>query len=282
MTNFERDAAALRGYVAFLRDNKKTFWIKHGTYTTTIETPHGKTKYQTTNFSDRVFIAAKMIKKDAMGTAKGREICETEHNKVNFGSADNLKPFTADRVLNIDISSAYATCLLVSGLITQRTFDYLKTLKKEERLPAVGMLARSNCTWKYTHGVCDDIVVYREPTAELFFYIIEEINYVMRSLQWELGQNFYFYWVDGVFFDWNTPKGLVSRCERILSESGYPYKYELVENFVLKKDTREVFTIEMIKNSEFKRYQFSKKNDSKEVRKYLIELAEGSQNKITL
>jgi hypothetical protein len=75
---------------------------------------------------------------------------------------------------------------------------------------------------------------------------------------------------------------LVSRCENILQESGYPYKYELVENFVLKKDTREVFTIEMIKNSEFKRYQFSKKNDSKEVRKYLIELAEGSQNKITL
>jgi hypothetical protein len=104
----------------------------------------------------------------------------------------------------------------------------------------------------------------------------------MRSLQWELGKNFYFYWVDGVFFDWDTPKGLVSRCERILWESGYPYKYEMVENFVLKKDKREVFTIEMTKNDEFKRYQFSKKNDSKEVRKYLIELAEGSQNKITL
>jgi hypothetical protein len=56
----------------------------------------------------------------------------------------------------------------------------------------------------------------------------------------------------------------------------------MVENFVLKKDKREVFTIEMTKNDEFKRYQFSKKNDSKEVRKYLIELAEGSQNKITL
>ena len=95
MTNFERDSIALKNYVAFLRDNKKTFWIKHGTYTTTIETPHGKTKYQTTNFSDRVFIAAKMIKKDAMSTAKGREICEIEHNKMNFGSADNLKPFTA-------------------------------------------------------------------------------------------------------------------------------------------------------------------------------------------
>jgi len=46
-----------------------------------------------------------------------------------------------DVIFNIDIKSAYATILKNDGLITQKTFDFINRLPKQERLTAVGMLA---------------------------------------------------------------------------------------------------------------------------------------------
>lgn len=279
MIRYERDSLALKNYVKFLRDNKKTFVVRHGTYTTTVETQHGKNKYETHQFSDRVFIAAAMIRKDVVNSEMGQRIMELPHEKINFGHHQKLEPFKADEVLNIDISGAYATCLYVNGLITNKTFKYLKKLRKEERLPSVGMLARSACLWKYDAGECVDIVVERSKTAQVFYYLIEEINYVMRSIQWELGKHFYFYWVDGVFFAKDTPKRLITNVENLLVSKNYLYKYEEVKNFKLSKNKQGVYTIDMIKNGEVKKYQFQDTNNGKEVANYLMQISNGEERK---
>lgn len=279
MIRYERDSLALKNYVKFLRDNKKTFVVRHGTYTTTVETQHGKNKYETHQFSDRVFIAAAMIRKDVVNSEMGQRIMELPHEKINFGHHQKLEPFKADEVLNIDISGAYATCLYVNGLITNKTFKYLKKLRKEERLPSVGMLARSACLWKYDAGECVDIVVERSKTAQVFYYLIEEINYVMRSIQWELGKHFYFYWVDGVFFAKDTPKKLITNVENLLVSKNYLYKYEEVKNFKLSKNKQGVYTIDMVKNGEVKKYQFQDTNNGKEVANYLMQISNGEERK---
>jgi hypothetical protein len=279
MIRYERDSLALKNYVKFLRDNKKTFVVRHGTYTTTVETQHGKNKYETHQFSDRVFIAAAMIRKDVVNSEMGQRIMELPHEKINFGHHQKLEPFKADEVLNIDISGAYATCLYVNGLITDKTFKYLKKLRKEERLPSVGMLARSACLWKYDEGECVDIVVERSKTAQVFYYLIEEINYVMRSIQWELGKHFYFYWVDGVFFAKDTPKRLITNVENLLISKNYLYKYEEVKNFKLSKNKQGVYTIDMVKNGEIKKYQFQDTNNGKEVANYLMQISNGEERK---
>jgi hypothetical protein len=279
MIRYERDSLALKNYVKFLRDNKKTFVVRHGTYTTSVETQHGKNKYETHQFSDRVFIAAAMIRKDVVNSEMGQRIMELPHEKINFGHHQKLEPFKADEVLNIDISGAYATCLYVNGLITDKTFKYLKKLRKEERLPSVGMLARSACLWKYDEGECVDIVVERSKTAQVFYYLIEEINYVMRSIQWELGKHFYFYWVDGVFFAKDTPKRLITNVENLLISKNYLYKYEEVKNFKLSKNKQGVYTIDMVKNGEIKKYQFQDTNNGKEVANYLMQISNGEERK---
>jgi hypothetical protein len=279
MIRYERDSLALKNYVKFLRDNKKTFVVRHGTYTTTVETQHGKNKYETHQFSDRVFIAAAMIRKDVVNSEMGQRIMELPHEKINFGHHQKLEPFKADEVLNIDISGAYATCLYVNGLITDKTFKYLKKLRKDERLPSVGMLAKSACLWKYDVGECVDIVVERSKTAQVFYYLIEEINYVMRSIQWELGKHFYFYWVDGVFFAKDTPKRLITNVENLLTSKNYLYKYEEVKNFKLSKNKQGVYTIDMVKNGEIKKYQFQDTNNGKEVANYLMQISNGEERK---
>lgn len=277
MLRYERDAQALRNYVKFLRDNKKTFVVRHGTYTTTIETEYGKNKYETHQFSNRVFIAAAMIKKDVINSNIGKQIIEGTHEKVNFGHKEEIVPFEAKSVLNIDISGAYATCLYVNGLITDKTFKYLKRLRKEERLPAVGMLARSACLWNYENGQCVDVSVERSKTAQVFYYLIEEINYVMRSIQWELGKHFYFYWVDGVFFSADTPKNLIKNVEKMLIRKNYLFKYEVVEDFKLAKNNKGIYTIDMVKNGEQKKYQFSTSNNGKEIAKYLMQVSDNEE-----
>lgn len=274
MIRYERDSQALKNYVKFLRENKKSFVVKHGTYTTTIETEFGKNKYETHQFSNRVFIAAAMIKKDVINSNVGHQIINDTHDKVNFGHKQELQPFELKEVFNIDISGAYATCLYVNGLITDKTYKYLKTLRKDERLPAVGMLARTACLWKYEKGQCVDIIVERSQTAQVFYYLIEEINFVMRSIQWELGKHFYFYWVDGVFFDIATPKKLIKNVENLLIRKNYQFKYEKVEDFKLTKNNKNVFTIDMVKNGEQKKYQFSDSNNGKEIAKYLMEVSD--------
>lgn len=256
--------------VSTLCRQQKSFAMKHGTYTTKIDTENGLIRFFTTNFSNRVFIASQMIKKDVVNSKKGLEIISGNFEKTNFGNRDNLQPFKAKQVLNIDISGAYGRCLYVNGLISEKTFNYLLTLKKDERLPAVGMLARSFTVFNYECGECTDIKVERSATAQVFFFLIQEIDTVMRACQWALGKHFYFYWVDGIFFSYDTPKQLISEVERILNEKGYSYKYEQVQNFKLKKKN-DLFTIEMVKNNEYKRYQFTDASIGREITKMMMD-----------
>lgn len=272
--NFQRDSIAIRNLTKLLIDNKKTFVIKHGTYTTTIETDKGKRKFQTNTFPNRVFIAAKMIRKDILNSEFGRQIMAEKHSKLNFGHHQNLQPFKAKRVLNIDISSAYATCLFANGLITENTYQYLQQLRKGERLPAIGMLARSQCVFEYDKGVCTDVRPVTADTAQIFYFLIEEISLIMESIAWILGKHYFFYWVDGVFFSENTPKNLITQVERVIQEKGYKYKYECVTDFSLKKEKDGVFRIDMTKNSEPKTYQFSGQNtDGKQILRFLTSLS---------
>jgi len=266
MTQFARQTDPIKNYITLLRNNQYDFTIRHGTYTTTIITSHGEKKFITNDYPTKVFIAGNMIKRDVKLSPYSTEILCSKHSKANFSHYQKLQPLKANRVLNIDISKAYATCLRNSGLIQPQTFDYLNTLKKEQRLPCVGFLAKSHCDWVYQKGECTDIITFQSDTAEIFFYLIHQIDQLMRSVEYILGKYFYFYWVDGVFFDYETPKHLVRQVEHLISEMGYHYKYEMVENFSLTK-AKNIFTISMIKNDIPKTYTFS---DQVEIAKQLL------------
>lgn len=249
-----------------------SFRVHHGTYSTTIETESGKIKFAGTKFSDRVFIAAKMVAKDVLNSERGPIIMQTTWPRNNFQNKDNLQPFRAKKILNIDISGAYASCLKVNELITDKTLNYLQKLKKDERLPAVGMLARTFTVFTYECGELTDVEVQRSATAQVFFFLIAEINNVMQAVEYELGKYFYFYWVDGIFFSYDTPVHIVKAVEGILSDRGYKFKYESVENFSLKRN-RDIYTISMIKNGENKTYKFTDSQIGRDITHILTERA---------
>jgi hypothetical protein len=175
-------------------------------------------------------------------------------------------------LLNIDIKGAYATCLFANGLVTQKTYEYLMKLPKDERLPCVGMLARSYIHYQYDDGQLLDVSMFRAETAEIFFYLIAQIDIIMREIKFILGNYFVFYWVDGIFFRFDTPKHIVKRVEDLLMHSGYNYRYEKIENFMYQNIDGDVRTM-FLKNGELKEMSFRSKGiKEKEINNMLADL----------
>lgn len=253
--------------------------IQHGTYTTKIIHPRGTIKFQTCSFSQKTFMAYNMIRKDIKDNPKAQEIMSNRHIKVNYSQSDELTSFQHERCLNIDIKSAYATTMLIHGLITQKTYDFICSLPKQERLVCVGMLARSYSKYTYKGKECIKVEFHREPTAQIFFFLIQEVEYVMRDCKWYLGKDYIFHWVDGVFFKPETSLKKIEEIENVFTDLGYQYKFEDVRNFAYtKKDTKIVVT--MTKNGEHKRYEFSTDDSHKEIAKQLYRSIKATTNQL--
>lgn len=232
----QRTPEAIRKQMNLMDSLGWSYVVQHGTYTTKIITPNGAMTYSTIEFSNKVFVAANMVRKDCLNTPEGQKIIHTKHSKVNYANHPTLDWYEHPWVYNIDIKGAYASCLYNNHLITEKTFLYLQNLPKEERLPAVGMLAKSHIKYFYQDKKCVKVETYRSETSELFFYLIQKIDEVMREIKWILGDYFVFYWVDGVFFKWETPEALIIKVKKFLEQEGYRYTCEDVSNFVFAKD----------------------------------------------
>jgi hypothetical protein len=268
MFTIPRNTQNVQFNIDMLNKLKVPFEVQHGTYTTSIITEHGKSKYFLNTYNTRVFRCAKMIKKDVENSPYAPAILDSKFFKTNYGLSDIKKSYFAQKVLNIDISSAYATCLFNKGLITQDTFNVLKTIPKAERLPCVGMLATSHSKFYYDDGKCVNVDMFRSPTANIFFYLIDEINYIMKNIEFMLGKKFIFYWVDGIFFDANTDKKTIQNIENYLTDLGYKYKYEDVQDFKMNVDERKL-SLRMIKNGDIKVYTVGKDNVGESIKKYI-------------
>lgn len=200
------------------------------------------------------------------------------HDTKNYNNKPRMTNYNADRVLNLDISGAYAAALMVNGLISEKTFLYLKSLRKTERLVSVGMLAKGYTEFTYEKGKCINVKAHREKTAQIFFYLIQEINYVMTDIQFFLGSDFIFYWVDGVFFKYSTPNSKIVDVENILKQSGYHYKYEDCKDFKYEVEN-DKHLVTMIKSEEYKRYEF-RDNSSRDILQAVYEQSKKTNNRL--
>ena len=270
-TRLKRTANNIQFQIDLLNEFKMPFEVQNGTYTTTIITENGKTRYMMNTYPIRVFQVANMIKRDVLNSENAKTIIEAKYFKSNFGFSDSPKAYRAKQVLNIDITSAYATCLVNNALITQKTYEALKKLPKTDRLPCVGMLATSHTKYFYEDGECTNVDSFRSHTAPVFFFIIDEINYLMQNIQFLLGDKYIFHWVDGIFFDFKTDSKIIKMIEDYLTEKGYQYKYEDVQNFKVEADDKKMI-LKMIKNGSPKQYTIGKDNVGKDLNKYLSDL----------
>lgn len=278
---FYRDSKTLKNWMDFLINMKQDFSVRSSTYSTTITLPNdNKLKFYKNKYDDRVFIANKLILKDLKGKNIDH-IINGNFKKINYDSKNGLEPFDEKNVINLDISSAYASTLLNEKLITRKTFDFLQKLKKFERLPAIGMLARKSMIFSYENGACIDTDIDLSPNAQIFYYLIEKVEEAMQEAKNIAGDYYLFHWVDGVFIDAALPAKKLKQIENVFKKRHYMYKYEIIENIRIWREEDDIW-VDMVKNGESKKFSFIDRNFQKNIQSLLEALADNYEKHASL
>jgi len=278
---FYRDGKTLKNWMDFLIETKQDFSVRSSTYSTTITLPNGnKLKFFKNKYDDHVFIANKLILKDMKTKNNIDEIVSGNHQKINYDSKNGLEPFEASNVINIDISSAYASTLANHGLITKRTFDFLQRLKKFERLPAIGMLARKSMVFTYESGKCVDTNIDLSKDAQVFYFLIQKVEEAMQQAKAIADEYYLFHWVDGIFIDGNIDKKKLLQIENVFKKCNYAIKYEQIDYLKIWREDDDIW-VDMLKNGEQKLFSFIDRNLQKNVTSLLEALADNYESKST-
>ena len=247
------------------------FQVKHSNYNTQIIGQESVIKFIQTEHSIKVFIAYNKIVADLKKSDKTVEILQGDWSTENFDSKNGLKPCSYKTVLNLDITSAYPYCLFINKLICLDTFNYLMALPKNERLPAIGMIAKKSVWIDYQKGKATTWDVKTGEYANIFFFVIQQITDLMAWAADIAGDDFLFYWVDGIFLKPTISKKKLQEITGIFAEQGYYYKYENVKNFSVVRENDKLY-INMIKNGEEKPYTMYDKNLARNFTKVLQQL----------
>lgn len=102
--------------------------------------------------------------------------------------------------LEIDINKAYYKAALNLGIITESYYNKYINLPKDVRLKLIGAIATRKQIFNYKNGKLESI---EEETNQLlrkaWFMIVNEVDSALYYFAEKLGENFIFYWVDGIY-----------------------------------------------------------------------------------
>lgn len=216
-------------YLELCKASKMPFIIEQSNYTLKIQSEFINVQFMQNMMSKRAFIAYQKIKSDISKSGLvPPEIDRRELKYYKFEIPNRLKQ-SSKTIYNIDIKSAYATVLKNHLIISPKTFAYLSSLHKQDRLASVGMLAGRKNIFEYTNG--GELKSYSKKENELanfFYFAVLQTQYIMQGIQSLLGRDFLFYWVDGVYFENENRKDEVFKY---LSEKGYKYSFDILQDF---------------------------------------------------
>ena len=123
-----------RDMLELCKISQMPYRVIKSTYTMRIESDFMNIHFVKSFMSDKAFIAAQMIKKDIKEKGILPPDIDMDGLKYfQFNQPDNLRN-APENVYNIDLKSAYANVLMNNGVISQKTFDFMKTLMKKDRL----------------------------------------------------------------------------------------------------------------------------------------------------
>jgi hypothetical protein len=152
-----------------------------------------------------------------------------QHSKINLG-----------KVINIDITAAYATTLLNKKYIDNKLFSKITALPKLERLAVIGMLATKKHIFEFKAG--EQINCSTETDAQkrnIFFEASHAVNEIMETCANIAKEDFLFFWVDGIYLKTDKYK---KEIQEYISAQNYKHKTETLNNFTAEiKENKTIF-----------------------------------------
>lgn len=193
------NATDLKATKDFLTGTRQPYVMEISNYTCKIISESLIITFMRKAQSNKVFSAAAKITKDL----QGKPIPDINPNR-NFYYDTSFKGdvFYADSVQMVDIKSAYATIMRNEGLITEKTYQYVNSLPKADRLAAIGMIASRKDIFHITaDGKTKQMPPRISELAPFFFYCVQKTDDIIQCIKNQiLYDSFLFSWVDAVFF----------------------------------------------------------------------------------
>jgi hypothetical protein len=179
--------------------------------------------------SNRCFAAYAKVKSNVMNFP----LPEIKKHELEYFHHDFNTNYFAPHAINIDLKSAYPTVLYNDGLISEDTYQYLKSIPKLDRLAAIGMLASKKHIFNYNEN--GKLIHYEKQTSELenfFYHCVKRVGDIMNDLKKYAGPDYLFTWVDGIYLKPNDE--YLYDITPHLETNGFPYTVELIHNFDVK------------------------------------------------
>lgn len=200
-------------------------------YTDIIETSQGeKFIIANENVGLNCFAATKKIKSDIINN--NYIVDEIPKDAIKFFSIPE-KEINENKCMLIDINAAYPNVLKKYGIISQETFDYLMSIKKLDRLRAIGALATNKIKFKIKSGeILEHEIINDAAMSQFYFLCCYEIGIILEKCEniakntFRFGANtdhsFLFSWFDGIYIkhDHVTKSNIMA----VIENEGYECK----------------------------------------------------------
>jgi hypothetical protein len=216
---------SVNDFIELLVKQKSDFQLRCSNYTMQVVVADSKYNYIKEEQSNAAFAAFSKLKHD-LGTKKRPNI---QAGDVSYFIHNFKEPLFIERVINIDLKSAYANILFNDGLISKPTATYLKGLKKKDRLAAVGMLASKKEVYDFENGEPGKMYEERSDFSPFFFYAVKRTSEIMGELKKICGNSYLFTWVDGIYF--LPDPGVKEKCQAFLKGINFPSSCEYLKEF---------------------------------------------------
>lgn len=253
-----RNAEQIESLIKFYNEQKVKFKVKHSQYSTTFDFGKEKIKFVTQTYGIRVFAANRSLVKDIKSSNDTLDLLTRYYSTENHDVRNGLKPKKYGKVINIDISGAYPNTLINNGLCTFDTYKKLMRLPKLERLPAIGMIAKKATVFSYEDGQCIEWDVEVGEFANIFYFLIYEVNRIMKMCKEIAGEFYIMHWVDGIFLEPYTPKEVLLEIQKKLKDAKYNFRFENISQFNVSRED-DMLIFEIMKNKDLKTFKFADK-----------------------
>lgn len=183
--------------------------------------------------SKKMFIGYNMIKSD-FEKWTANEIPVIDYNDVLYFENEIKQDIELTNVINLDLTSAYATVLRNDYFIQEKTYQYLQNIPKIDRLACVGMFASRKTIFEYSEtGEIAKYEIVQSPTTGYFTHCIKQVGDLMLKIKAAIGSSFLQFWVDGVYIN-SEDAGAVAEAKKIIEQANFQYKEKLIPKFRAK------------------------------------------------
>jgi len=180
--------------------------------------------------SQKMFMGFNMIKRDLLKWSANEQPLTTYEDVIFF--ENNIKESLQYKdIINLDLNSAYATVLLNDYFIEKKTYSFLQTIPKIDRLACVGMFASKKTLYEFGEdGNVANWEVKEANTSGYFIHCIKKVGDLMTEIKNAIGDDFLMFWVDGIYIK-NNGSPSVKIARKIIEDHRYNYKEKILPTF---------------------------------------------------